>query len=67
MILRKTFFGRPRQYFVNCRGGACLTAYNLIAGDAVEQPVGRKAQAARFTELSHPVWRENSRSQYREA
>ena len=33
---------------------------NLVPRDTVEESIGCKAQAARFTELSFAIWRENS-------
>ena len=37
-----------------------VEANNFIAGDAVEESIGSKAEATRFTELRLPIWRENS-------
>lgn len=37
-----------------------VEANNLVAGDAIENSIRSKAQAARFAELSLPIWREDS-------
>jgi len=37
-----------------------VEANDLITGDAIEVSIGSKTQAARFAELSLPIWEENT-------
>ena len=50
----------PIALICDSRSQTVTDGNNLVAGDAVERSIGSKAQAARFAELSLPIWGENS-------